>query len=71
MTAASLSMILQTSRDAVIDVPPTSSIESRGGVSHKGSIRNASRDALLVLNGVRCQFIARRGSMDALYVGKS
>ncbi len=57
---------LQTSRDAVIDVPPTSSIESRGGVSHKGSIRNASRDALLVLNGVRCQFVRGVGSMDAL-----
>ncbi len=47
-------------------MPPTSSIESRGGVSHKGSIRNASRDALLVLNGVRRQFVRGVGSMDAL-----
>lgn len=57
---------LQTSRDAVADVPPTSSIEVRGGVSHDGSIGNASRDALLQLNGVRRQFMRGAGSIDAL-----
>ena len=57
---------LQTSRDAVADVPPTISIEVRGGVSHDGSIGNASRDALLQLNGVRRQFVRGTGSIDAL-----
>jgi hypothetical protein len=59
---------LQTSRDAVFDVPSMSSIQAHGGVFHDGTIRNTSRDALLRMNGVQRQLLNGAGSIDALSV---
>ncbi len=59
---------LQTSRDAVLNMPPSLSIEAHGGVFHDGTIRNASHDALLRMNGVRRQVLRGEGSIDVLSV---
>jgi hypothetical protein len=59
---------LQTSPDAVLNLPQSLSVEAHGGVFHDGTIRNASRDGLLQMNGVRRQVLRGEGSIDALSV---
>lgn len=59
---------LQTSPDALLNMPQSLSIEAHGGVFHNGTIRNTSRDALLQMNGVRRQVLNGAGSIDALSV---
>ncbi|MCU0428053.1 MAG: hypothetical protein MUF71_20770 [Candidatus Kapabacteria bacterium] len=57
---------LNTSIDALWTLGEQMSVQALGGVHHEGSISNASRDAMLVLRGVREQILTGSGRIDAL-----
>lgn len=59
---------LETTSEAVWMIPPSASVQVRGGILHEGRLTNNNRDAVLWANGSQRQVLSGSGVLDELTI---